>query len=236
MTLAPRAGGLGGDGIALLAAAAVGDHSHRVDRFAGAPGGNHDANTGEVPGGRGGRQDRVDRGDDALRGGQTPGTHVAAGESPLLWVDDVDTSGAKGGDVGHHGRVLPHLGVHRRAHHDRGPGGEQGVGEQVGGKAGRVSADQPGRGRGDDDEVGRLPEPGVRNRIGFVPQAGLHRLAGECRQGCTPEEALGALGHDRHHMSARIDKAAAHIDSLVRRDAPGDTEHDALAGEHGPVF
>ena len=62
-------------------------------------------------------------------------------------VDHVHAAAAQRRQVLLHGRVLPHLGVHGRAHHHRGPGGEQGGGEQVVGDAGGVGADEPGGGR-----------------------------------------------------------------------------------------
>ena len=48
VTSAPASGGLGGDGVALLARRAVGDEPHRVDRLAGAAGGDEHAQPGQV--------------------------------------------------------------------------------------------------------------------------------------------------------------------------------------------
>ena len=91
---------------------------------------------------------------------------------PVVGLDDVHAAAAQRGDVVDDGRVLPHLGVHRRADHDRRPRGEQHVGQQVGRQPGGVRAEQPGRGRGDEHQVGRLAEPGVRDRR----RASSHRL------------------------------------------------------------
>ena len=111
--------------------------------------------------------------------GEPAGADVAAGQPADAGLDDVHAAAAQRGEVLDDGRVLPHLGVHRRADEHRRPRGEQRVRQQVGGEAGGVGADHPGRGRGDDDEVGGLAEPGVRDRDRAVPQLGLHGLAGE---------------------------------------------------------
>ena len=159
--------GLGGDRVALLAGAAVGDDAHGVDRLPGAAGGHDDLRAGEVapPG-----EDPLGGGHDVDRVGEPAGADVTAGEAPDGGFDDVHAAPAQGGDVLGDGRVLPHLGVHRRADQHRRPGGEQRVGEQVGGQPGGVGADQLGRGRGDDDQVGVLPEAGVRDRRRAGPQ------------------------------------------------------------------
>ena len=87
---------------------------------------------------------------------------------------------AKHRDVLDDARVLPHLGVHRRADHDGRPRGDQRVGQQVGRQTHPVGGDQPGGRRGDDDQVGPLADLGVRDRGGrVVPELGLHRLGGQ---------------------------------------------------------
>ncbi len=123
--------------------------------------------TGEVAG----AEDPLGRGDDVDRVGEPAGTDVTAGQPSDRRLDDVDASAAQRLEVLDDGRVLPHLGVHRRAQQHRRPRGEQRVGEQVGGEARGVGTDDAGGGRCDDDEVGVLPEPGVRNRGRAVPQA-----------------------------------------------------------------
>ena len=96
VTVAPRASGLGGDRVALLAAAAVGDDAHGVDRFAGAAGGDDDMRAPcEVTG----TEHPLDRGDDPLRVGQAARAGVAAGEAALLGLDDVHAAAAQRGDV-----------------------------------------------------------------------------------------------------------------------------------------
>jgi hypothetical protein len=110
-------------------------------------------------------QDGGDRFDDAGGVGQSPGADVAAGQPPGLGIDNVYAPAAQQGQVVLHRRVFPHLGVHGRGQQDGGPGGQQGGREEVVGDAGRVVADDPGRGRRHHHEVTRLAEPGVGNRL-----------------------------------------------------------------------
>ena len=128
---------------------------------------------------------------------------------------------AQHGDVVDDGRVLPHLGVHRRADHDRRAGGEQRVGEQVGRQTHPVRGDDPRRGRGHEDEVGPLADLGVRDRGGrVVPELGLHRLGGQRAERGAADEVFGAGRHDRHDVGAGVDETAARPRWPCRRRCP----------------
>ena len=179
-------GGLGGEGVTLLARRAVADEAHGVDRLAGAAGGDEHPQTGEVVRCRATARRRPRC---RLGLGQPARADVAAGEAARRGLDHVDAAAPEGGQVVLHRGVLPHLGVHGRADQDRRPGGEQRGGEQVVGDAGGVGAEHPGRGRGDDDQVGRLAEAGVRDRVGVVPQRRVHRLGGQRRERRAADEA-----------------------------------------------
>ncbi len=174
-----------------------------------------------------GSEAALDLGHDALGAGQAPLADVASGQTAGLGLHHHDAASAQRRQVLLDRRVLPHLGVHRRAHDHRRPGRQQGGREQVGRDAGGIGADQAGRGGDDHDQVGALAEPGVRDRIALVPEAGLHRLRGQCRHGGAPDEVLGSPRHHRDHVSAGVDQAATDLDRLVGGDAAGDTEHDA---------
>ena len=81
------------------------------------------------------------------------------------------------------GRVLPHLGVHGRAHHHRGGGRHQRGGEEVVGEPAGVPGQQVGGGRRHHDQVGPLAQAGVGNGRGLVPQADLGRLRAQGVEG-----------------------------------------------------
>ena len=137
---------------------------------------------------------------------------------------------AQHGQVVLHRRVLPHLGVHRRADHDRRPGGEQGGGEQVVGDAGGVGAEQAGGGRAHHDEVGRLAEAGVRDGVGARRTARSRTGSDASAENVvSPTKRVRPLGQDGHDVGAGVDQAAADLDGLVGGDAAGDAEDDPAA-------
>ena len=152
---------------------------------------------------------------------------------PLSGLHDVDAAAAQHAQVVLHGGVLPHLGVHGRAHQDRRPGGEQDVGEQVVADAGGVEARGPGGGGRDEHQVGRLAEVGVRDRVGFVPQRRPRSLRGEGVEGGSPTKWRAPSVRTGITCAPGVDEPTADLDRLVGGDAPGDAEDDALALEHG---
>ncbi|CAB4852580.1 unannotated protein [freshwater metagenome] len=222
-------GCLGGDGVALLATAAVGNDTDGVDRLTGSPSGDHHVQAGQIVASR---QNSLDRGDDALGCSQATSTDIAAGQTTLFGFNDVHTPRSQRGDVGLHGWVLPHFGVHRRADHHGRSRGKQHIGEQIGTEPGRIRGQEAGRCRSDDDQISGLPQHRVRDGACFVPQAGLHWLAGQGRQCGATDEVFCTGGHHRYHVCSGVDKTPGDLDGLIGRDATGDTQHDSLAGEH----
>ncbi len=217
----------GGEGVALLAAAAVPEEADRVEVLARAARAHEHGATREV-----GRRataledlaaDLVDR----LGVGQAPGTGVGAGEAPDRRVEHDHAAGAQGGDVGLRGRVLPHLGVHRRSHHDRAARGEQHVGEQVVGEPRRGTREEVGRGRRDDHEVGLLPEAHVRHVVDVVPHLGGDRLARQRGPGGRADEVQGGPGGDDGDVVAGLGEPAQQLGRLVRGDPAAHAEHHA---------
>ena len=174
-------------------------------------------------------------GDDPLGRRQPARADVAAGEPSRLGLHDVHAPQAQPLEVLRHGRVLPHLRVHRRADDHRRPGGEQRGGQQIGRDPGRVGADEAGRGRRHQDQIGTLAEHGVRDRRLVVPEGGADRLGRQRRERGPPDEVLGALRHHGHDVRAGVDQATTDLDRLVGGDATGHAENDSLAGEahHG---
>ena len=218
--LGAAGGGGAGERVALLARGAVAEEADRVERLAGAAGGDDDVPAGEVGRGRGaaGQHPAADRED--LGGlGQPALAGVGAGEPADGGLEDDDAAAAQGGDVGLGGGVLPHLGVHRGREDDRAAGGEQGVGEQVVGEAVGGPGQQVGGGRGDDDEVGLLAEPHVRHLVDVVPDLGGDRLAGQRGPGGRADEVQrGCGGHDAD-VVAGLGEQAQQLARLVGGDA-----------------
>ena len=199
----------------------------RVDRLPGAPGGHHGA---ALPDRSARRGQHPGRGRHDVGGlGQPARADVAAGQPPGRRVAPRARPAAQPGDVVDHGRVLPHLGVHGRAEQHGGAGRQQGGGEQVRRDPRRVAADQAGGGRGDQDQIGGLAQPGVRDRLRFVPQRGADRLGRQGRERERPDEPGGAPGQHRADEGAGVDEAPAHLHGLVGGDAAAHPQHDPPA-------
>ena len=148
VTSAPRDGGGPGQRVALEPRGAVAEEADRVEVLAGAAGRHHHLAAGQVRACRDAAREHVDAHVVDLVGlGQPALAGVGAGQPALGGLDDQAAALAQGRDVGLGGGVLPHLGVHRGREHDRAPGGEQGVGEQVVGQAVRGLGQQVGGGR-----------------------------------------------------------------------------------------
>ena len=123
------------------------------------------------------------RGDDPLGAARRPGALVATGEAARLGLDDDARPGARDSrlscDAG-----CSHISVCIAGQTTTGRGGgEEGGGEQVVREARGVAREQVGRGGRDDDDVGPLPEAGVRDRVVGVAEqrrpGGLRRERGE---------------------------------------------------------
>ena len=82
----------------------------------------------------------------------------------------------------------------------------------------------------DDDEVGGLAEPGVRDRIGAVEQRRARRLRRERGERERADEALRVVGEHRRDVDAGVDEPPADLDRLVGRDPAGDAEDDPRHG------
>ena len=86
--LARRRGQRRGDGVALLAARAVGDEPHRVDRLARRAGGHQHALARRAAARAGQRSDAIDRGEDRLRLGHPARAELAAGHVAVVRADE----------------------------------------------------------------------------------------------------------------------------------------------------
>ncbi len=233
--LGPAGRGGAGQRVALEARGAVADEAHRVEVLAGAAGGDHHVETGEVLGGgaavlAAAGEDVGGQGEDLGRVGQPALAGVGAGQAPLGGLDHDGTAGPQRGHVGLGGRVLPHLGVHRGREHDRTAGGEQRVGEQVVGQAVGRLGEQVGRRRRHHDELGLLADPHVRHLVDVGPHLGADRLARQGGPGGSAHELEGGSGRDDGDVVAGLGEAAQQLTGLVRSNPAAHAEDDARAG------
>ena len=164
--------------------------------------------------------------------GQAAGAGVGAGEAAGRRLHDEDAPLAQCGHVRLGRRVQPHLGVHGRHHQDGARRGEQDVGEEVVGAAGRGTREQVGGGGRDDDEVGLLPDADVRD-LGDVLED--RRGHGAPRQGGPrrrTHELERVRGGDHGDLVAGFAESPEDLARLVGGDPPGDTEDDATHVGH----
>ena len=153
-----------GEREAHAAARAVADEAHRVDRLAGAAGG--DQHPQAVPAPARGRQHRLDLGEQPLRLGQAADAVLAArGERAGLGLDHQDPALAQRRQVRLGGRVGVHAVVHGRGDGARGRAGEERRGEhRVADPRGELR-DRVGRRRRDEIRVGVADEREVADRV-----------------------------------------------------------------------
>ena len=103
-----------------------------------------------------------------------------------------------------HRRVLPHLGVHRRADDHRRPGGEQRGRQQVATRCRRRTRRSAGPSPATTTtRSARWPSRVCGIGSSLVPQRGAGRLGGQRRERRDADEALGALGHHRASRGRR---------------------------------
>ena len=174
VTSAPRATAVRRQRVALPAAGPVAQEAHRVERLAGAAGGDDDVPAREVE--RAARRGRARASPAAKISaglGQPPGAGVGAGEPPDCRLEHDGPARAQRRDVGLGGRVLPHLGVHRRA---RTRTGQRAVSRvAVSRSSARPVAARASRSAvagATTHEVGLLAEPDVRDLVDVGPDVG----------------------------------------------------------------
>jgi hypothetical protein len=153
----------------------------------------------------------------------------------------VDPARPQGGDVGLSGRVAPHPGVHSRCQQNRtgrrqGQGGEEIVRQAPGQFGHRV-----GRRRGDDQQVGGVGQPDVRDVGGQsspagMPEVGVDRSARQRLKGQGGDEASRRLGHHHVHFRPHLGQVAGQGADFVDGDAAGDAQENALPAQQRDGF
>jgi ABC-type glutathione transport system ATPase component len=101
------------------------------------------------------------------------------------------------------------------------------------GEAMRQLGHEVGRGRRDQDQLAIARKLDVAHRVvhARVPQIAPHRLAGQRLHGGRADKARRRLGHGHAHVRAVLDQQARELRSLVGRDAAGNAEQNAFAGQ-----
>jgi hypothetical protein len=87
-----------------------------------------------------------------------------------------------------------------------------------------------GRGRCDDDEVGLLAEPDVRDVRDVGEHTGVHRLAGQRLEGGRPDELERGHGGQHPHGVAGLGELAEQLGALVGRDPAGHAQQHPERG------
>ena len=231
VTLAPRGAGLLGEGVALLARGAVGDEAHRVDRLAGAAGGDQHVQPGRGPARS---STPLDRGHDVAR--DRPGGPRRCRRRPGGPPRAATTCTPR---LAQRGRGCP---APRGAPTSRCAWpGQTTTGARV---ASRVAVSRSSRCRRRRRRAGGRWPGHTTTRSAVWPEAGVRDRVGARRTArcCTGSEASAenvvaptkrvapsvSTGHD---VGAGVDEATADLDRLVGGDAAGDAEDDPPAGQ-----
>ena len=200
VTLPPRLLRGPGDLGAHQSRGAVADEAHRVDRLLGAAGRDDHVHSDQL---LRVRERGAGLGDDLLWLDHPSGARCRRTSArPEAGPDDVHVALAQSRDVLLGGGVFPHLGVHRRRHHDRAIDHQQRGGHEVVGHTQCRAGERVGRGRGDDGQVC------TRGRALHEERRGLrttrwHRPPADRGEGLLPHELLGRTGHDDPDVGPR---------------------------------
>jgi hypothetical protein len=221
---------VGRDREAHLAARPVPDEPDRVDGLPRGSRGDDDPDAREVPAAR---ESLLDGPDDVLRLAHAADPFVAGGEGTALGADDPGAALEERRDVRLRRRVPPHPSVHRGGEHERGVGFEQRRGQEVVGDAGGELGDDVGRRRRHHHHVGLVRELDVQDLAGLLPQVRVHAVVRQRREGGRADEPLGRPTHHHPDGGAAEPEEPGQDAGLVRGDAPGDAEQDALAAQDG---
>ncbi|MNS67853.1 hypothetical protein D3C72_1011160 [compost metagenome] len=234
----PQFGQGGGDGVALLAAGAVGQAAHRVDGLEGRPGGDHGGLAGQGAAVRSGQQAR-DGVEDDVRLGHAAGAELAAGHDAVVRADHSHAVEAVEAlepfDIGLHRRVQPHAHVHGRGQQHLLVGGQKRGRGQVVGHPVRRLGDQARGGRRHHHQIGPARQLDMAHgRLVFRHEQVLpHRMAGQGRQRHGGDELGPRLGQQAHHLGPGLFQQARQLQRLVGGDAAADDQQDLAARKRG---
>ncbi len=219
-----------GEPVSHLAARAIGDDAHRIDRLARGTRRHHHPLPGQpavAP-----QQSRGMR-RNGVRLTHPPGTaRRPFRQRPDVGTDDGNPAPLEQRQVHLRLWMGEHLVVHGRSEQHRRRGREQQAGQCVVSQPLRHARDQLRRGGSHDHHVGLLAPAHVVERRVAIPQRHQHRPAGQCLEGHRPHEFRGRTG--QHHIDPRagFGEVPGEIAALVAGDPARHAEDDVPAGPH----
>jgi hypothetical protein len=228
ISFTPCGGGGLGQGIAHLAAGAVGDVAHRVERLLRGTGRHQHRFALQVawP-----QQTRDVRGDD-FRVRQTPRAGHAAGQVAAAGFHDGVPALAQNLQVGARGGVLPHVYVHGGRHHHRADESQVHRGEKIVGQPMGHLGHQVGRRRSDRQDLVLLGHGDVFDGALDGEQVGEHFAPGQRGKREGPDEFLRGRGHDDADLMVLLHEQTRQLRGFVGRYTSTDPQDD-LHGRSG---
>ncbi len=219
---AGAAGGRGfGERVAHLAAGAIGDVAHRIERLLGGAGRNQHGLALQVAALVGGA---FDRSGDGFGVSQTSGAGHPAGEVSAARLDDGMAALDQGCQVGLGGGMLQHVDVHGRGDNHRAGEGEIESGEKIVRQAVCQFGHQVRRSRRDDKQFVLLRDRDVLDGAFDGEEVGEDFAAGKGSKGERADKLLRRPGHHNLNLVALLHQQARQFRRFVSCDAAADRE------------
>ena len=230
----------GGDGVTLLAAGAIGQAAHRVDRLECRPGGDDRLPARQRPPG-GARRQADDGVENGRRLGHPARPEFATGHLAVVRPHDRDAvetvESLQPLDIGLDRRMQPHPYIHGRGQQHPLVRGDQGGGGQIVGQTVRRLGDQARRRRGHDHQIGPARQLDMAHGGFFfgVEKTRPHRMARQRRQRQGGDELGPGFGQDHPRLAARLGDQPHQLQRLVGGYAAADDQQDLAMGKGAAV-
>jgi hypothetical protein len=223
-----------GEGIALPAGGAVGEHAHGVERLLRSSRRDRDPLPGErtVP-----PEQEAHMADDLRRLEHASHAGEPRGEMPLRRSNEGRAALLQDPDIFLHRRVVVHTAVHGGGDQKGGAHCQRSDRQQVICLPVRQFCDGVrGAGR-DDEQVGGVPQPHVQNVRLVAPEIFV-RVGAPARDGLECErrdEFFRRAGEDHIHLRAGLREPGRQVRGFIHRDGTGDPERDPFSREAGHI-
>ena len=165
--------------------------------------------------------------EDIFRFRQPARPGIRPGELPASGWNNMNPAGLQHRNIFLSSRMLPHLGVHRRCHHHRALGHQQGIEKKVIGYSHTRLRDSIRSCRRDHNQVGFFSKANVRDFISVF--TGSHKN-GMMRQGFPrggPDHLQGSRGRDNVHIRTGFHEEPDEVGRLIGGDTSGYADNDA---------